>query len=110
MVKTAEETNKKRLSLLLQTVCGTGIRVSELDYITAEAAFAGEATVSSKGKTRTVFLVKDLQTKLLKYCAAAGITSGPIFISRCGNPLSRTNVWREMKALCKQAHVDSDKA
>ena len=109
LVKTAAQKGKERLNLLLQTICSTGIRVSELAYITVEAARAGEAVVSLKGKTRSVFLVRDLQKKLLRYAKAQNITAGAIFITRSGKPMSRTNVWREMKSLCVQAGVSPQK-
>ena len=109
LVKTAQQNGNERLNLILQTICGTGIRVSELPFITVEAAQAGEAVVSCKGKTRSVFLVKELQKKLLRYAAKQGIVSGSIFVTRTGKPISRTNIWREMKGLCEQANVDSRK-
>lgn len=109
LVNTAKQNGNERLNLILQTICGTGIRVSELAFITVEAAQSGEAIVSCKGKTRSVFLVKQLQKKLLRYCAKQGIVSGSIFITRTGKPISRTNIWREMKALCEQASVDPRK-
>lgn len=109
LVSTAKQNGNERLNLILQTICGTGIRVSELAFITVEAARCGEAIVSCKGKTRSVFLVKELQKKLLRYCAKQGIISGCIFITRTGKPISRTNIWREMKALCEQADVDPRK-
>ena len=98
-----------RLYLILQTICGTGIRVSELGYITAEAARKGEATVSCKGKTRTVFIVRALQKKLTRYAAEQGIKSGAVFVTRTGKSMSRTNIWREMKALCREANVKPQK-
>lgn len=109
LVKTAQQNGNERLNLILQTICGTGIRVSELPFVTVEAAQAGEAVVSCKGKTRSVFLVKELQKKLLRYAAKQGIVSGSIFVTRTGKPISRTNIWREMKGLCEQANVDSRK-
>lgn len=109
LVKTAQQNGNERLNLILQTICGTGIRVSELPFITLEAARAGEAVVSCKGKTRFVFLVKELQKKLLRYAAKQGIKSGSIFVTRNGKPICRTNIWREMKGLCEQANVDSRK-
>lgn len=109
LVNTAKQKGNERLNLILQTICGTGIRVSELEFITVESARCGEAIVSCKGKTRSVFLVKELQKKLLRYCAKQGIISGRIFITRTGKPISRTNIWREMKALCEQASVDPRK-
>ena len=109
LVQTAQQKGNERLNLILQTICGTGIRVSELPFVTVEAAQAGEAVVSCKGKTRSVFLVKELQKKLLRYAAKQGIVSGSIFVTRTGKPISRTNIWREMKGLCEQANVDSRK-
>ena len=109
LCRAAGEKQNERLNLILQTICGTGIRVSELKYITVEAVRRGEATVSLKGKTRTVFLVKELQKKLLRYAAERKIQSGCIFVTRTGKPISRTNVWREMKNLCNDAGVDSKK-
>ncbi len=109
LCRTAERNNNKRLNLILQTICGTGIRVSELPYITVEAVRRGEAVVSCKGKTRTVFIVKELKQKLLRYAAKQGINSGTVFVTRTGKPISRTNIWREMKALCKQANVNPQK-
>lgn len=109
LVNTAMEKGNKRLNLLLQTICATGIRVSELQYITVEAVKCGEAVVSLKGKTRMVFIVRDLQKKLLRYAAEQQIISGSIFVTRRGKPMSRTNIWKEMKALCVQAGVSSQK-
>lgn len=109
LVNMAEQKGNGRLNLLLQTICGTGIRVSELQYITVEAVKNGEAVVSLKGKTRSVFIVKDLQKKLLRYAAEHGISSGCIFVTRTGKPMGRTNIWREMKSLCKQAKVNPSK-
>ena len=109
LVNTAKQKGNERLNLILQTICGTGIRVSELQYITVEAVKNGEAVVSLKGKTRTIFIVRELQKKLLRYAAEQGISSGTIFITRTGRPLSRTNIWREMKGLCEQAGVNPQK-
>lgn len=109
LCRTAERKHNERLNLILQTICGTGIRVSELQYITVEAVRQGEATVSCKAKTRSVFIVKELQKKLLCYAAEQNIKSGMIFITRTGKPISRTNVWREMKALCEEAGVNPQK-
>lgn len=109
LVNAAKHKGNERLNLILQTICSTGIRVSELSFITVEAARSGKAIVSCKGKTRAVFLVKDLQKKLLRYATQRGIGSGCIFITRTGRPISRTNIWREMKSLCEQANVDPRK-
>ena len=109
LVNTAKQKGNERLNLLIQTICGTGIRVSELQYITVEAVTCGEAVVSLKGKTRSVFIVRELQKKLLRYAAEQKIDSGAIFITRTGKPMSRTNIWREMKSLCEQAGVNPQK-
>lgn len=109
LVNTAQKSGNERLNLLLQTICGTGIRVSELKYITIESVKRGEAIVSLKGKTRHIFIVPELQKKLLRYSTKHNIKSGMIFITRNGNPLSRTNIWREMKHLCLEANVDPNK-
>ncbi len=109
LLDAARQKGNERLDLLVQTICGTGIRVSELRFITVEAARKGAATVSLKGKTRTVFLVRELQKEILRYTKSRGITTGPVFITASGKPLSRTNIWRDMKALCKSAQVDPKK-
>ncbi len=109
LVKTAERNGNERLSLILQTICGTGIRISELRFITVEAVRRGEATVSCKNKTRTVFIVNDLRKKLLAYTGKLGIKTGSVFVTRSGAPVSRTNVWREMKSLCAEAGVSPQK-
>ncbi|MCQ2463423.1 MAG: tyrosine-type recombinase/integrase [Clostridia bacterium] len=108
LVNTAEKSNK-RLSLIIQTICGTGIRVSELQYITVEAVKHGEADVNCKGKTRTVFIVKELKRKLLKYINERKIKTGSVFVTKNGRPVSRSNIWREMKAICKAANVNPSK-
>lgn len=105
LVAAAEHTENKRLSLILQTICATGIRVSELRFITAEAVRTGRAFISCKGKSRVVFLPDKLRKILSNYIGARGITSGAVFVSRAGNPLDRSNVWREMKKLCGAAGV-----
>lgn len=109
LCKAAEATNNQRLNLILQTICGTGIRISELKYITLESVKRGEASVNCKGKTRTVFIIKELQKKLLKYAKVKNIKKGIIFSTRNGKPVNRTNIWREMKAICKIANVNPQK-
>ena len=109
LVSTAKRMRNERLELILQTLCGTGIRVGELPFITVEAAKRGEAVVSLKGKTRSVFIVRDLQKKLLQYARLRKIKTGAIFITRTGRPMSRTNIWREMKNLCLKAEVNPQK-
>lgn len=109
LVNTAKQKGNERLNLLIQTICGTGIRVSEVQFITIEAVKRGEAIVSLKGKTRSVFIVRELQKKLLRYATEQKIATGAIFITRNGKPMSRTNIWREMKSLCEQAGVNPQK-
>ena len=109
LVRTAELKKNERLSLVVQTICGTGIRVSELQCITVEAVRRGEAIVSCKGKTRKIFIVKALQKKLLRYAIDQGITTGTLFVTKSGKPLDRSNIWRQMKDLCEQAGVSPQK-
>lgn len=109
LCRTAERKHNERLNLILQTICGTGIRVSELQYITVEAVKNGEAVVNSKAKTRSVFIVKELKQKLLRFATEQNIKNGMIFVTRTGKPINRTNIWREMKALCEEANVNPQK-
>lgn len=109
LVQAAQRKNDQRLALVVQTICGTGIRVSELQSITVEAAKRGEAVVSCKGKTRKVFIVKALREKLLRYAKEQGIVSGMLFVTNTGKALNRSNIWRQMKDLCKQAGVAAAK-
>ena len=109
LISTAAKKRDERLCLLLQTICGTGIRVSELQYITVEAVRSGEATVRCKGKDRRIFLVPALRKKLARYAKSEKIKAGSIFVSREGKPISRHHVWRMMKSLCKQANVQQSK-
>lgn len=109
LCRAAVRKHNERLNLILQTICGTGIMVSELQYITVEAVKHGEAVVNCKAKTRSVFIVKKLRQKLLRYAAEQNIKSGMIFVTRTGKPISRTNIWREMKALCVEANVNPEK-
>ena len=109
LVKAAKEKSSERLALLLEAICATGIRVSELQFITVEAVSQGEAIVTCKGKTRTVFLPAALQKKLRRYIQSQKIQSGSVFITRTGKPMNRSNIWREMKALCERANVAPSK-
>lgn len=109
LVRAAESEQNDRLSLLIQTICGTGIRVSEVEYITVEAVQRGEAVVSCKGKTRTVFIVSTLRKKLMSYAKKHRIKMGMIFVTKNGKAINRSNIWREMKNLCKQAGVSPNK-
>ena len=105
LISTAYDSGKKRLGLLMETVCATGIRVSEVRYITVEAAQCGKTEISLKGKIRTIMLPGKLCRKLLKYAKKQKIVSGEIFLTRNGKGLSRRQIWAEMKALCKAAGV-----
>lgn len=107
LIRAAE--SKPRLCLLMQTICCTGIRVSEHKFITVEAAKAGQAEVRMKGKHRTVFLEKKLCRALLKYAREKGIRQGSIFITASGKPMNRCNIWAEMKKLCDTAGVRREK-
>ncbi|MBM6828633.1 tyrosine-type recombinase/integrase [Anaerotignum lactatifermentans] len=109
LVRTAEERGNQRLSLVMQTICATGIRVSELRYITAEAVKRGRAEVNCKGKHRVIFFPRALQKKLIHYGKKKGIRRGALFITKNGNPLNRSNIWAEMKKLCQYAQVSEEK-
>ena len=109
LIKAAKEKSSERLALLLEAICATGIRVSELQFITVEAVSQGEAIVTCKGKTRTVFLPAALQKKLRRYIQGQKIQSGSVFVTRTGKPMNRSNIWREMKALCERANVAPSK-
>ena len=109
LVNTARARKNERLSLIIQTICSTGIRVSELENITVEAVRAGQAVVSCKGKTRIVFITSDLRKKLLRYTSEQNIKTGSVFVTRCGKPVCRTNIWRDMKSLCAAAGVNPNK-
>lgn len=105
----ANTPGSQRLYLLLLTMGGTGIRVGEVRYITVDAARAGRAQIALKGKTRTVLLPKTLRKRLLRYAGEHGIVHGPIFCTRSGQPLDRSNIAHEMKRLCRAARVDPHK-
>lgn len=109
LVHAAEWQENERLSLVIQTICATGIRVSELRFITAEAVRLGRAEISNKGKLRVVFLPGKLRRLLTAYLHKQGRQSGAVFTTRRGKPLDRSNIWREMKALCTAAGVDPKK-
>ena len=109
LVKAAEKKKNERLSLLIQTICSTGIRVSEVEFITVDAVRRGEAIVSCKGKTRTVFIVSELRKKLLRYAKVKRIETGAIFVTRNGKLLNRSNIWHDMKSICKDAGVSPTK-
>ena len=109
LVAAAQKQGKNRLALLLEAICATGIRVSEVRYITVEAANSGQAEIALKGKIRTIMLPQKLCRKLQKYAQKQKIASGEIFLTRSGNSLSRKQIWAEMKALCQAAGVEPSK-
>lgn len=109
LVQAADRQQNRRLSLLLQTICATGIRVSELRFITVAAMQTGRAVVDCKGKTRTIFLPKELCSNLKYYCREQSIEDGVIFCTKTGKPLDRSNIWRDMQALCASAGVEPGK-
>lgn len=98
-----------RISAVIQTICGTGIRVSELKYITVEAVQRGKATVNCKNKTRVIFIPLQIKKMLKAYIKKTGISAGSVFVTRSGKPLDRSNIWKEMKALCRRARVSENK-
>lgn len=99
----------EQLNLILQTICGTGIRVSELRYFTVEALRHGEITVNCKSKTRTILVPSKLKKLLMDYAKRKGIRAGVIFVSRSGKPIDRSFIWRQMKQLCQTAGVKASK-
>lgn len=101
--------NNKRLYYLMQTICSTGIRVSELKYITVDAVVARQAIINCKGKMRTVILPKQLCKILKDYIKERNIKSGPVFVTKTGKPLDRSNIWTDMKKLCSSAGVLQNK-
>ena len=109
LLKAAKRKGNQRLFYIMETLCNTGIRISELQFITAEAVRTGTAVVNCKGKQRKVLLPQKLRKELQNYCKRNKIASGAVFITRTGKPISRTNVWGEMKRLCKAACVEAKK-
>lgn len=109
LVETAANLSRPRLALLMEAICGTGVRVSEVRYLTVEAVQAGRADISLKGKIRTILIPNKLCRKLLKYARKQKITSGEIFLTRSGKGMSRRQIWAEMKSLCERAGVEPSK-
>lgn len=109
LLKAAGDKKNERLYLLMQTICASGIRVSELKYVTVEAIRLGQAEINCKGKRRKVFLPNTLCKALKKYAQAQKIKSGAVFVTKKGNPLDRSNIWSDMKKLCKDANVSEKK-
>ena len=109
LVYTAKKLKKERLALLMETICSTGIRVSELKYITISAVRMGKAEISLKGKIRTILIPSKLCTKLLNFAQKNKIVSGELFITKSGKSISRKQIWSEMKAVCKKAQIELSK-
>lgn len=109
LIWTAQKNGKERLALLMETIGGTGIRISELQYITVEAIHRGRAEVACKGKNRQIYLTRELRKILTKYCKKNRIQTGPVFRSRNGKPLDRSNIWSQMKKLGKKAKILAEK-
>ena len=109
LLSAAKAQGNNRMYCLLMTIAGTGIRISELRFITVKAVKKGRAEIRLKGKTRTILLTKELRKRLLKYIARCGISSGAVFCTRNGRPLDRSNVCHDMKKLCRDAAVDPNK-
>ena len=109
LLSVAKAKNNQRLYLLMQTICSTGIRVSELRFITVEAINSGRAEINCKGKRRCAFLPTELCKILKNYVREQKIKSGAVFVSKNGNPLDRSNIWSDMKKLCKEAGVSEKK-
>ena len=109
LLKAASEEHNERLNLIMQTICSSGIRVSELRYVTVSAVKQGQAQVKLKGKIRIVMFTKELCKMLKRYIAKQGITEGCVFITRTGKPVDRHSVWKAMKGLCESAGVAPEK-
>lgn len=109
LLSAARARRNERLLLVMESICATGIRVGELRFFTVEAVRLGRAEVVNKGKCRVVFLPGRLQKELLRYARAHKIAAGPVFVTRNGRPLDRSNIWHEMKSLCQEAGVAEGK-
>jgi len=109
LLNAAKSKKNQRLYYLMQTICSCGLRVSELKFITTDAVRCGQATINCKGKMRIVILPKQLCKMLVSYIKENNIKSGPVFVSKNGRPLDRSNIWSDMKKLCKSAGVSKDK-
>lgn len=109
LVETAKHKGDEKLALMLQTICGTGIRVSELQFITAEAVNIGQAAICLKGKNRSVVISGKLRKFLREYMRKNRIAAGPVFVTRNGRPVDRSYVWKMMKSLCESTGVQKEK-
>ena len=108
-MQAAKDDGKERLLLIMETICATGIRVSEVKYITKESLNNGKAEITLKGKVRLILIPQKLCRKLNKYARKKKIISGEIFLTGGGKSLSRKQIWAEMKALCKKANIEPSK-
>ena len=109
LLAAAKNKKNERLYLLMQTICSTGIRVSELKFITVKAVYLKRAVINLKGKTRIVLIPDKLCHILLKYIKKNNIKDGSVFVTKGGKPLNRSNIWLDMKKLCEDAKVERDK-
>ena len=109
LLNAARAKGNPRLYWLMQTLASTGIRVSELRFVSVESLHSGRAVVDCKGKRRVIIIPQKLREKLLAYCEKAGVKSGSVFVTRTGKPLNRSNIWKELQGLCATAHVDARK-
>ncbi|MBQ7953272.1 MAG: tyrosine-type recombinase/integrase, partial [Clostridia bacterium] len=109
LLDAANKRKNKTLYYLMQTICASGIRVSELKSITIEAVRERQSVIKCKGKMRMVILPDKLCRMLLQYAKERKITSGPVFVSKNGKPLDRSGIWKMMKSLCETAGVERDK-
>lgn len=109
LLSAAKAKKNERLYYLMQTIASTGLRVSEIKYVTVEAVKSGQATINCKGKIRQIFLPKKLCKMLKTYIKTQGITSGFVFVTRTGKPLDRHAIWKMLKDLCAAAGVSKDK-
>ncbi len=109
LLAAAKNKNNERLYYLMQTIASTGLRVSEIKYVTCEAVRQGQAVINCKGKIRQIFLPKKLCQMLKEYIKSRNIKSGAVFVSKNSRPLDRSNIWKMLKDLCKSAGVSKDK-
>lgn len=109
LLAAAKDRKNERLYYLMQTIASTGLRVSEIKYVTCEAVRRGQAVINCKGKIRQIFLPKKLCKMLKKYIKSQNIKNSPVFITKTGKPLDRSNIWKMLKDLCESAGVPKDK-
>ena len=109
LLAAAKNKNNERLYYLMQTIASTGLRVSEIKYVTCEAVRQGQAVINCKGKIRQIFLPKKLCKMLLSYIKERNIKSGSVFVTKTGKPLDRSHIWKMLKSLCEAAGVSRDK-